>query len=136
MLWKINLILEHGMSVELNDVRSSNPGWSDAQPTKIERLEFSFLDNNKVSHKIILAGMSEYNFFVEGMKKVSAKSPKIQGIWFLGRVPNSDRIVGFIFKDTVLKLKTMKGREYLGGPTWGWKPGIIGLAVIAEVIKE
>jgi hypothetical protein len=136
MLWKINLILEHGMNVVLNDVRSSNPGWTDSQPTKIERLEFSFLDKHKHQHKLILAGMSEYNFFVEGIKKLSMKDPKIQGIWFLGKIPRSERVVGFVFKDTVLKLTTMKGREYMGTSSAGWKPGIVGGTIIAEVVKE
>lgn len=135
-MWRINLILEHGMSVKLNDVRSDNPGWSDAQPTKIERLEFTFLDKKKEKYRIVLAGMQSYNFFVEGMKKVSGKETKIQGIWFLGQVPNSDRVIGFIFKDTVLKLTTVKGREYLGVSSSGWKPGVVGHSVIAEVIKE
>ena len=137
-MWKIKLELQNGIVHYLNDVRSGSPGWAECQPSGIKRLEFTFLGRDEkgkdVSYILIMSGMEEYNFFVEAMRGLSGKGKtKITGLWFMGRKPNSDQITGFVLKDKIVSFNTIKGKEYSGMPTMGWKKGITGDKIISVV---
>lgn len=140
-MWKIKLTLQNDKLLVLNDVRSSVPGWGDCEPSGIRKLEFVFPGKDASTGKDIpctlhMSGMKEYNFFVEAMKGLSGNSKvKIQGLWFMGKIPNSKRIVGFVIKDSVMVLNTVEGEEFLGSPTGGWKQGIIGDKVVSTIIR-
>ena len=143
-MWKICLTLTNGMVHTLNDVRTGKPGWGECQPSGIEKLEFSFEGKNldtgkKDSYHLILAGMSEYNFFVEAMRSVSGGGTKIKGMWFLGKVPATtatNKIIGFILGDQIVQIQSNDGEEYNGMPTVGWKKGIVGGKVISLVTRR
>jgi len=137
-MWKINLFLEDGKVLELGDVRTSKPGWGESSPTKIAKMEFSFVGKEYEKQqpmKLILAGMKEYNFFVEAMKSVVNGKLTIKGLWFLGKIPNTNRITGFVIQDSMKIINAVEGREFNGGPTAGWKQGIPG-TVVSTIVKE
>ena len=135
-MWSIKLVLEGGLTHTTNDVRSGNPGWTDCRPSGVERLEFTFLGkegNKLVLFILILSGMSEYNFFVEGMKSVSGGKTVIKGLWFLGKVPGTNRVTGFVIRNSVQIINTLYGKEYSGMATVGWKKGIVGGKIISVI---
>ena len=136
-MWKIRLMLEGGLSHTLNDVRLGKPGWAECQPSKIEYLTFAFTGKDEItgkdsSYKIILSGMDEYNFFVEATRGVLGGKTTIKGLWFLGKILSTNRVVGFVLKDSILKVNTENGKEYSGFATVGWKSGVSG-KIIAEI---
>jgi len=137
MFWKIQLHLVNGTIVNLNDVRSGNPGWGDLQlSSKIESLRMSFISNNE-KYGLILKGMESYNFFVEAMRKVTSNQITINGIWFMGQIPNSNKVIGFVMKqNSVFRLNTNKGNEFNGTLTSGWKKGSVGNELICAINKE
>lgn len=140
-MWKITLTLANGMKHTLNDVRTGKPGWSECQPSGIEKLEFSFEGKNtdtgkKDSYDLVLAGMTEYNFFVEVMRSILGGQTKIKGMWFLGKVPHTNRIIGFVLNDQIIQMQSNIGEEYNGLPTVGWKKGIIGGKAIYSVSRR
>jgi hypothetical protein len=140
-MWKIVLTLANGLKHTLNDVRTGKPGWGECQPSGIEKIEFSFEGKNmdtgkKDSYDLVLSGMSEYNFFVEAMRSVSGRKTTIKGMWFLGKVPLTNKIVGFVLGDQIAQIQSNIGEEYNGLPTVGWKKGIVGGKVIHSVIRR
>jgi len=140
-VWKIKLLLEGGLIHILNDVRSGNPGWANCSPSKISRIEFSFLGRDEftgkdIPYKMVLAGMKEYNFFVEAVRGVSGRDKtKIKGLWFMGKVPGGNQIKGFVLKESILSLNTVVGQEYHGFSTVGWKTGLVGDKVVSTIVK-
>ena len=68
------------------DVRFTNPGWdSEDFNRRIEQLEF-FLPTG---HKIVLAGMEAYNFFIEATQRFSRKGgARIEAFWLCGKIPS------------------------------------------------
>jgi hypothetical protein len=60
---------------------------------------------------------------------------KIKGMWFLGKIPATNRIVGFVLGDQIVGLQSDDGKEYHGMPTVGWKKGIAGGKVISSVVR-
>ena len=140
-MWKIKLFLAGGLVHELGDVRSGAPGWADCQPPAIEKLSFSFQGMNfqtgtNDSYELVLAGMKEYNFFVEASRSLLSSKTKIQGLWFLGKIPNTDLITGFVLKESISKINTLDGKEYSGMPTVGWKPGVTDGKAFADIIRR
>ena len=135
-MWQIRLVLNGGMTHLLPDVRGNNPGWNSCQPSGLLGLDFSFLgrdDHGKdIEYFLQMRGMREYNFFVEAMMGFNGKK-KIQGLWFLGKLPDVPRVTGWVLKDMILRLNAPEGQEYSGMPTVGWKSGMIGDKVISEV---
>jgi hypothetical protein len=135
-MWKIRLTLEGGLTHTTNDVRTGNPGWAECRPSGIESIEFDFIgkeDGVETKYKIVLAGMSEYNFFVEAIRSVVGSKTSIKGLWFLGKVPDTNRVVGYVIRDKVQIVNTVSGKEYSGTPTVGWKKGIVGGKVISTM---
>lgn len=140
-MWKIKVTLQNGMIVVLNDVRTSNPGWADFSPVGILKVEFSFLgkdvDTGKdIVYDLVMIGMREYNFFVEAMRGIGNGKTVVKGLWFMGKVPNKNRVTGFVLRDKILSFNTEEGKEYLGMSTVGWKVGIIGDKVISTVVRR
>lgn len=137
-LWKINLFLENGLVIALGDVRTSKPGWGESDLVKILRMEFSFMGKEygkEQPMKLILAGMKEYNFFVEAMRSVMNNKVTIKGLWFLGKLPGSNKITGFVIQDSIKIVNATEGHEFNGGTTAGWKQGIPG-TVVSTIVKE
>ena len=136
-MWKIRLILEGGLVHILNDVRSGNPGWFDCKPSAIEAIEFSFLGKDgkgkDISYFLRMTGMKEYNFFVEAMRGIGKSKTIIKGLWFLGKLPESRMVTGWVLRDKILRLNAFEGQEYQGMSTVGWKKGIVGNKVISIV---
>jgi len=133
-MWKIKLMLEGDLTHTLNDVRLGNPGWADCEPSKIEYLTFEFSGKDEATgknehYKIILSGMDEYNFFVEATRSVVGGKTTIKGLWFLGKILASNRVVGFVLRDKILKVQSEIGKEYSGFSTVGWKSGVSGKAM-------
>lgn len=140
-MWKIKLTLIGGLTHELNDVRSGNPGWGDCQPVAIERLNFSFKGKDpktgkEDSYELVLSGMKEYNFFVEASRSILGGKTKILGLWFLGKVPNTNQVIGFVLKESIMKISSIEGKEYSGFSTVGWKPGISDGKAFADIIRR
>jgi hypothetical protein len=137
-MWTIILTDENGLNIELNDVRSDSPGWSECVLGKIKKLSFSFQGIDALSkinncYELVLEGMSEYNFFVEANKNLLKGKTNILGFWFLGKIPNTNRIIGFVIKDRVLKVNSTVNKEYNGFSSFGWKLGCAGGNVIADI---
>lgn len=139
-MWKIKLVLEGDLVHTLNDVRSGSPGWANCQPSKISSLTFPFFGKDEktgkdIPYQLYLAGMSEYNFFVEAMQSLLGGKVKIKGLWFLGKIPNTNKVTGFVLRDSVLKVNAIDGKEYSGLPTIGWKQGVIGDKIISTIVR-
>lgn len=140
-MWKIKLSLISGLSHELNDVRSNSPGWAECQPPSIEKLTFSFQGKDPKSglnhsYELILAGMERYNFFVEASRSILGGKTKIQGLWFLGKIPNTNKITGFVLKESVIQINAIDGKEYSGVATVGWKQGVSNGKAFSNVIRR
>jgi hypothetical protein len=138
-VWKINLVLEGGLTHQTNDVRSGRPGWGECRPSGIERIEFTFLGkegDKMIPFILVLSGMSEYNFFVEAIRSVLGGKTTIRGLWFLGKVPGTNRVTGFIIRDSVQIINAVDGKEYSGIATVGWKKGIVGGKIISVIERS
>lgn len=106
------------------DIRNTDPGWaSELFNRPIECLEF-FLPTG---HVIVLAGMEQYNFFVEAAQSLGSRSAQIEAFWFCGKLPNCDAVKMWrVGKGKVVRQRRPWGKEWGGGPTSGWKPGVSG----------
>lgn len=139
-MWKIILTLKDGQILELNDVRKGSPGWADCYPINIIKLSFSFegvsAEGKKEVFEIVLSGMSEYNFFVEATHNILGGNAKIKAFWFMGKMPNSNRIVGFVIKEKVYELNTFEGHEYNDTATSGWKHGFLNGIPSIDLIRR
>ncbi len=109
------------------DIRRHDPGWGgEVFNRRLEKLEL-FLPTG---HRILLAGMREYNFFVEAVQNIGGSRADIQAFYLCGRYPDRAAVAlwrvarGRVFHDT----KT-PGREYNGTATRGWKAGAPGRPV-------
>ena len=120
---------------------TSGTGWAECDPAGILKLEFSFLGKDivtgkDVSYDLIMSGMTEYNFFVEAMRGIGKGKTEVKGLWFMGKIPNSNRITGFVLRDKILSLNTEVGKEYSGMSTVGWKKGIVGNEVVSTILRR
>lgn len=124
--WRIKVTLEKGQQVILPDVRSENPGWMDSALVGIQSIEFPFIlkvNNDQTKSVITIANMEAYNFFVEA-SKVPGGPTNINALWFMGKLPKVDKVVGFaVQRCGVAKIEQPFGKEYRGIATYGWKPG-------------
>jgi len=111
------------------DVRRHNPGWGDEVFDRvIEQLEF-FLPTG---HKIALAGMAQYNFFVEAVQSIRIRhGAEIRAFWLCGKLPKDAIVEMWRVGDgeKVFHDRRPWGREWGGGPTRGWKKGSRGKPV-------
>ena len=125
------------------DVRFTNPGWdSEDFNRRIEQLEF-FLPTG---HKIVLAGMEAYNFFIEATQRFSRKGgARIEAFWLCGKIPSpatseirhptSDIEMWRIGNGQVVHQRKPWGQEWGGTATRGWKPGLVGAAPISAIVR-
>lgn len=115
------------------DVRRKNSGWGDEVFNRtIESLEF-FLPTG---HRIILAGMEKYNFFVEAVQSTRTRgAAEIKAFWLLGKPPGQELVEMWRIGDgKVLRDRKPFGREWGGGPTRGWKDGAVGGRVLSLIL--
>lgn len=126
------------------DVRFTNPGWdSEVFNRHIEQIEF-FLPTG---HKITLAGMEAYNFFVEATQAFSRHGgARIEAFWLCGKLPAphpspftlhpSPVKMWRIGQGKVIRQQKPWGQEWGGGPTRGWKLGLVGATPISRIIGD
>ena len=107
-----------------SDVRNEAPGWGDELFNRgIESIEF-FLP---AGHKLLLSGMEKYAFFVECTHSIGQDRPKIEGLWFCGKLPGQS--VSDLWRITQGRITHVRhpfGKEWGGAPIRGWKLGIVG----------
>jgi hypothetical protein len=115
------------------DIRYKNPGWGDEIFNKpIESLEFYL----PTGHRIVLSGMERYNFFVEAIQNMGGGKVDIKAFWFLGKYPNQNIVDAWrVEEGKVVRSKVPFGREWGGGPTSGWKQGVVGKQPIAACVE-
>jgi hypothetical protein len=118
------------------DIRRKNPGWGDEIFNRtIESLELYL----PTGHRLMIAGMEQYNFFVEAVQSPGAKSEVIiKAFYFCGKIPGSDLVETWkiiiptqIEKGIVKREQKRWGHEWGNGPTSGWKPGVKGKLISA-----
>ena len=136
MAWKIRVRFGGKSLVKefvSNDIRHENPRWGDEFFHQgIESFEF-FLPT---AHRLVLAGMEQYNFFVEASAPFGGGNPTIDAFWFLGKPPG-DQLVECvrIREGQVVRERHRMGTEWGGGSTAGWKRGVIGGKVICQLVQ-
>lgn len=103
------------------DIRRRDPGWGgEAFNRRLAKLEL-FLPTG---HRILLAGMREYNFFLEAVQDLSGRWVDIQAFYLCGRYPNRPAVaIWRIAQGRVSHHIKPPGREYHGTATRGWKAG-------------
>lgn len=116
------------------DIRNHDPGWgSELFQRTIERIEFFF----PTRHLLVLTGMAAYNFFVEAVQSKKTRGmAAIRAFWFCGLLPGKKLVETWRIGDNwAVHDQKPWGKEYGGGPTRGWKPGVPGDPV-ASIFKE
>ena len=114
------------------DIRMHNPGWGDEIFNRqIEGLEL-FLPTG---HRLVLAGMEQYNFFVECSQAMAGGNAAIEAFWLCGKIAGSDLAEMWrVGNGKVVRLRVPWGQEWGGGPTSGWKSGCVGGPIISRVM--
>lgn len=123
------------------DIRHNNPGWdSELFNRKIESMEFFI----PTGHRLIMAGMEHYNFFIEAVQTFGGKKKKktrnrtqIKSFWFCGKIPGTNVVDIWKLKvkeEELIHYREYWQHEYNGGPTRGWKRGVPGK--IQSIIYE
>jgi hypothetical protein len=114
------------------DIRRHDPGWaSEPFNRPIERLEL-FLPTG---HRLVLAGMEQYNFFIEAVQSTRTRgAAQIRAFWLCGKPPGRDIVEMWrIGAGRIIRDRKPWGREWGGGPTRGWKQGAAGDTVISGI---
>lgn len=116
------------------DIRFNDPGWSsELFGRPIEQMEV-FLPT---CNKIVLAGMEQYNFFVEAIQTSGKRSStQIEAFWFCGKPLNRNHVEMWrVGNSKVVRLHKAWGKEWDGGHTRGWKQGVSGqpISILTEV---
>jgi len=112
------------------DIREKNPGWGDEDFRDIEGLRL----NLPTGHVLHLAGFAQYNFFVEASAPLSGGGERIEAFWLCGEVDGRVDMFGvFPAAGQVVKLRRLFGKEWGGGPTRGWRPGIRAASQVFNV---
>lgn len=136
MSWKIRVrFSSKSMAREFvtNDIRREDPRWGDEIfHSGIESLEF-FIPSG---HRLVLAGMERYNFFVEASAPWGGGRPKIEAFWFLGKPPGKDTLVECVCvrEGRIERTQHPFGSEWGGGPTRGWKQGTVGNKIVCAIV--
>lgn len=137
LAWRIRAVFSGNLPPKeflTPDVRRNNPGWGDEVFNRmIERLEF-FLPTG---HRIVLAGMEQYNFFVEAVQSTRSRNgAEIKAFWLCGKLPKKEIVEMWRIGDgKVIRDRKPWGQEWFCGPTRGWKPGVCGAAVISSIYQ-
>lgn len=115
------------------DIRYHSTWWGDEIFNGgLEKLEF-FLP---MKHVITLAGMEQYNFFVEATQGLGGGNPKIEAFWFLGKIPGTKIVESWrISNGKIVRDRKIFGKEWGGTPTRGWKMGLVGPAPISQIMR-
>jgi hypothetical protein len=102
------------------DVRE-DPGWGDeAFSNKIEQIDFKL----PTGHVIHLQGYEQYNFFAECSEPLGRGPARIEAFYLTGK---NGAVVDIwrIGDGTVTRDRKPWGQEWGGGPTRGWKAGLL-----------
>ena len=116
------------------DVRHTNPGWDDeAFNRQLLSLEF-FLPT---SHKIRLAGMEAYNFFIEATQSFSRQGgARIEAFFVAGKLPGNSIVELWRIGDRrVTRDLKPWGQEWGGTATRGWKLGLVGAEPVSALVE-
>lgn len=136
MAWRMRVTFDDGPWAKeylSPDIRANDPGWaSEIFSHRIEKLEF-FLPTG---HVLVLSGMERYNFFIEAAQSFGLASPKLEAMYFCGKLPRSNIVETWrITMGKVLHQRLLFGREYGGGPTRGWKDGAVGSKPVSQITE-
>lgn len=136
--WRFRIQFGDGLMPQTftsNDIRHENPRWHDETfGRRIETLNF-FLPTG---HVLILQGMEKYNFFVEATADMrGGNNARIEAFYFLGKLPNSPNVEIWCVRKGNVITRDQKpfGHEWGGGPTSGWKDGLVGSVVVSRIVK-
>ena len=116
------------------DVRHANPGWDDeAFNRQMESLEF-FLPTG---HKIMLAGLEAYNFFIEATQSFSRRGgARIESFFVAGKLPALPVVELWRIGDgRVTRDRKPWGAEWGGTATRGWKLGLVGADPVSALVE-
>jgi hypothetical protein len=139
MTWRIKVTFDGKLLPKeyiTPDIRNTDPGWgSELFNRAIERLEFYL----PTGHTLILSGMEEYNFFIEASQDLGGKNKgkaKIDAFWFCGKMPLNNLVEMWRVGDgEIIRERKIKGFEYDGGATRGWKKGSLNSQYLSRVIQ-
>ncbi len=97
-------------------------GWNSLPGKPIHKFEYI----NPYGETIVLEGCAEYNHFVEVIQQMGGK-PCLARIFLMG-ASNGNVTVHEILLDEahlghVITRECVRGTEYDGEPSWGWKKG-------------
>lgn len=116
------------------NIWQKNPGWGDKVFNRvIESLEF-FLPTG---HRIVMAGMEQYNFFVEAVQsKRTMGGAEIRAFCLCGKLPGRNLVEMWRVGDgKAIRGQRPWGREWGGGPTSGWKQGFLGGKILSQILN-
>ena len=116
------------------DIRRNNPGWGDEVFNRvIESLEFYL----PTGHRLVMGGMEQYNFFIEAVQSTRNRNgAEIRAFWFLGKLPGKSIVEMWRVGDgRVIRDRRTWGQEWGGGPTRGWKPGLMGTEILSAIVS-
>lgn len=115
------------------DIRYFNPGWGDEIFNRqIESLEL-FLPTG---HRIVLAGMEQFNFFVECSQSLAGGRSHIAAVFLCGKIPCTGLVDLWRVSDgKVIRNRVPWGKEWGGSSTRGWKPGCVGGPIVSRVVR-
>jgi len=134
--WKLHIVFAGNPVVRdhwTRDIRVHAPDWADTPLLPIERVELSL----PIGHKLVLANMQSFNFFIEAIQGFGARAPKMQAAYLLGQLPKSEHVeVWRIGHGIIHRKRYLKGNEWCGTSTRGWKVGQPAGNMFAGLIKE
>lgn len=115
------------------DIRSNNPGWGDEIFNRtIEKLEFFV----PTGHRLVMAGMEKYNFFIEAVQSMGKRKTDIAAFYFCSKLPNENTVELWRVGDSkIVRSREPWGREWCGGPTSGWKHGDSNVKLFSGIVN-
>ncbi len=130
MAWRIKVTFAGSLPPKeyiTPDIQHTDPGWgSELFNRMIEKLEFYL----PTGHRLVLAGMEQYNFFIEAVQsfgKGCKGRAVMKRICFMGKLPGQNIVDRYIIGDRkIWRDRKPLGMEWHGDTTVGWKAGSPG----------
>lgn len=130
LAWHLVARLAGGVVWVSRHVLDAAPGWAEAEFARpIESIDFML----PTGHRIHMAGMRQYVFFVEASERAGAA--RVHAAHLMGLLPRSNAVYAWRVGDgRVLQRELVYGREWCGAPVAGWRPGVPG-AICSQVME-
>ncbi|MEK7368519.1 MAG: hypothetical protein AABZ62_02540 [Planctomycetota bacterium] len=132
-LMRFVVTFQDGGVAEGSPLGSLDTGWNNLPDKPIEKLAYT----NPYGDQIVLQGYREYNHMVECVQHIGGR-PHVTDVYLMGagRSGGDDTVV--VYKLTAFQKSDndpfqagdvsvrvhLRGQEYLGSETWGWRRGI------------